>query len=233
MGTINSWGNAIADAKSAITLNAGTNTISIGSDASNNTINLASGAGAKVVQLGSTNGASSLDLKYGTADFTVASATGTSIRAENTGEVTFPLQSSFLAALSAPATNVTGNGGAYHAICNSEKYDVNSDYSTVTGDFTAPVSGKYYFSGTTYVNGCVAANQGVMQFITTINQLSIWNFRASSSSAYGLTFSVSTNMDAGDTCYLKITLYGESSNIDDVYGDGSTAFTSFSGQLLS
>lgn len=65
MATTNSWNNAIAAANSAITLNSGTNTVSISTDASATTLNIGTGAAVKTVQLGSTNTTSSTTINFG------------------------------------------------------------------------------------------------------------------------------------------------------------------------
>lgn len=65
MSTNNAWNNQIAAAKSAITLNSGTNAIDISTDASATTVNVGSGAAAKTVTVGSTNTTSSLTLNSG------------------------------------------------------------------------------------------------------------------------------------------------------------------------
>lgn len=65
MATSNSWNNQISDAKSAITLNSGTNAINISTDSSATTVNVGTGAGAKTVTVGSTNTTSGLTLNSG------------------------------------------------------------------------------------------------------------------------------------------------------------------------
>ena len=65
-GTINSWNNQIAQANSAITLNAGTNAINIGTDATNNSIGIGTGASVKTVTVGSLNTTSETTINGGT-----------------------------------------------------------------------------------------------------------------------------------------------------------------------
>jgi hypothetical protein len=83
MSTNNSWNNAISAAKSAITLNSATNTISIGSDASANTINIATGAAAKAVTFGSTTSTSALTLNSGTGGIKALGVSGVSVSNKN------------------------------------------------------------------------------------------------------------------------------------------------------
>lgn len=65
MATNNNWNNQISAAKSAITLNSGTNAISISTDSSATTVNVGTGAAAKTVTVGSTNTTSGLTLNSG------------------------------------------------------------------------------------------------------------------------------------------------------------------------
>jgi hypothetical protein len=52
----------------------------------------------------------------------------------------------FLALDSVDGTDVTGDGSDYSIIYETESYDVGSNYNTATGQFTAPVTGKYFFT---------------------------------------------------------------------------------------
>ena len=70
MATNNSWNNAISAANSAITLNSGTNTVSVSTDASATTVNIGTGAAAKTVTVGSTNTTSALTLNSGSGGIT-------------------------------------------------------------------------------------------------------------------------------------------------------------------
>ena len=76
MATNNNWNNAIAAANSAITLNSGTNAVSISSDASATTVNLATGAAVKTVSLGSTNSTSTTTVQSGSGALNVTSTNG-------------------------------------------------------------------------------------------------------------------------------------------------------------
>lgn len=233
MATNNGWNNAIAAANSAITLNSGTNAVSISTDASATTVNIATGAGSKVVTLGTTNTTSSLALKYGTADFSLASATGTTMSVLDTGEFTIPLQPAFVACLSATQNNVTGTAAAWINInANTEIYDVNGDYNNGTFTFTAPVTGKYLFGISSAIIGCTVANQIGWRVGTSNRDYSNQLFRNASSSNLGITVLVQADMDAADTALFYTLSGGESGLTDDIYGDGTTGGTYCSGYLL-
>lgn len=83
MSTNNSWNNAIAAANSAITLNSGTNTVSISTDAAATTINIGTGAAVKATTLGSTNSTSSLTLNSGSGGIKALGVSGVSVSNKN------------------------------------------------------------------------------------------------------------------------------------------------------
>lgn len=230
-GTTNPWNNQIAQSNSDITLNSGTNAVNISSDASATTVNVATGAAAKVATVGSTNGASSLALKYGTADFSLASATGNVIVALDTGEVTKPLQPAFLAYNSSIRSNQTGDGTAYTLIFDTERFDQNNDFDG-TSTFTAPVTGKYYLNVCVLTQEVTATMAATLQIITSNATYTYGNAAATAMTGnYPMQFSVLADMDAGDTATCVITLSG-GTKVVDIYGGAGDARTMFSGYLV-
>lgn len=83
MSTNNSWNNAISAAKSAITLNSGTNAVSISTDAAATTINIGTGAAAKTVAVGSTNTTSALTLNSGSGGIIASGVSGVAVANKN------------------------------------------------------------------------------------------------------------------------------------------------------
>ncbi len=83
MATNNSWNNAISAANSAITLNSGTNTVSVSTDASATTVNIATGAAAKTVTVGSTNTTSALTLNSGSGGIKAVGVASVSVANKN------------------------------------------------------------------------------------------------------------------------------------------------------
>jgi len=196
---------------------AGTN-VSISTAASAGTVNIATGAGAKVVILGSTNGASSLALKYGTADFSIASATGTVMNILDTGEMTMPLQSAFSAAIVADS-NVTGDGtnfqiGSGNAL--SEFFDQNNDFNT-NGTFTAPVTGRYLLGISLLVQSLAAANNVNLSITTSNHNFLIVNMASAFIGNNNYAATVFCDMDAGDTYTSNISVAG-GAKVIDTYG---------------
>ena len=233
MATNNSWDNSVT-AGPAITLNSGTNAINIASDASANSVNVGTGGAAKVVTVGSTNGASSLALQCGTADFTLASNTGTLMSALDTGEITMPLQPAFLA-LSADDADVTGNGTIYYLGTNTamtEVFDQNSDFNT-NGTFTAPVTGRYCFHANVAILSYAGATSLQFMLATSNRSYRLSKFLpddgASQDCVSGSAFA---DMDASDTARVSVQVSGVGADTTDLNGDGTQAYTSFSGYLV-
>lgn len=145
--------DSLTNTNTAFALNTGTGALSISNDASATTVNLGTGAAAKTVTLGSTTTTSKLDLKYGTNDFTLASATGTSVSATDGGIVTTPRNPSFFAYI-IPELNVTGDS-TIHFIGSvtsmAEAYDIGGHFFPGDGagnpaTYTIPVDGTYLFT---------------------------------------------------------------------------------------
>jgi hypothetical protein len=208
---------------------AGTN-VTISGAAAAGTVNIATGAGAKVVTLGSTNGASSLALKYGTADFTIASATGTTMSILDTGEMTMPLQSAFLAYLGSNDDNATGDGTAYilgTTTALTEVFDQNADFNT-NGTFTAPVTGRYML-GMHIDCQQLAAAMSLAGGIECSNRTFYIRNATALVGEFTYTLTVLADMDAGDTAQAFVTISG-ATKVVNIVGDGNVS-TGFYGHL--
>lgn len=205
MASQNSWNNSNAGATSATLVGS---TVNISNDAVASTVNIGSGAAAKTVTIGSTNTTSSLALKFGTADFSLASATGNVMVVQDTGEITYPLQPAFMAYSSGNLSNVTGDGTVYKIAWNSESFDRSSDFNTTTYEFTAPVDGVYYFACFLQSTGIAAAHTQQYIYMQTSNNIfyqytnSPGAFRALSNTNSAFNW-ILAYMDAGDTCYTS------------------------------
>jgi hypothetical protein len=217
----------------ALTVNSGTGVLGISTDASATTVNIATGAAAKLATLGSTNGASSLALKYGTADFSLASATGNVMVAQDTGEITKPLQPAFLASLTNITNNVTGNGTFYSVIYDNEIFDQGNNFDLGTSIFTAPIAGRYCLNATVYFSGLVAgmtdARLSIVCSNRTIHISRVNPVAVSVATLFACGNSSIVDMDAGDTAQVRVFV-GGGALVVDMFGDPGLA-NSFGGYL--
>ena len=224
--------NTITTTFAGITANGGT--VSLATDATTSTVNVGTGAGVKTVTLGSTTSTSSLALKSGTGNFSLASATGTTISGTAAGQITMPLQPAFLAYVNTTLTNVTGDSTIYTITYDTEVYDQGSNFSATT--FTAPVTGRYNFSFSTYVGYLSSSfNNGVF-FLNTSNRVyyvSQCNYGAiQSGTTVALGSNVYADMDASDTVVLQIRVSGSTKTIGVVGTDISGQVSSFFSGVL-
>ena len=229
--------NGITNTTGTVTLNSGTSVLSLSSDASATTVNLATGNAVKTVTLGSTSSTSSLALKYGTNDFTLASATGTTMSALDTGEITYPLQSAFLAYLGSTVSNVTGAGATFTigtTTALTEVFDQNSDFNT-NGTYTAPVTGRYYLTGSIQMADLTAAMSSAAIRMNTSNRLYVVGTISAgavkdASNQVGFLIDLLGDMDLGDTATLQIVIASGVGDTADCTGS-SDLLTYFCGYL--
>lgn len=136
--------------------------------------------------------------------------------AQTTGEITFPLQSAFLASGGAQ-NNVTGDGTAYTVTFTSEIFDQNNDFDG-TSTFTAPVTARYNLGAQITSNTLVAGNTTGVIAITTSNRtynlnLNIGAIR-NTANATILTVNVLADMDAADTATIVFTVSGGTKTVN-------------------
>jgi hypothetical protein len=197
----------------ALTINSGTGTIGISTDASATTCNFATGGAVKTVQLGTTNTTSATVIKSGSGNI----AMNNGLTVDSTGIMTNAVQPSFLAALSAVASNVTGNNTYYYIINDTEKYDIGNNYNNGTGIYTAPKTGKYIFYNFVYVQGCTICTGGFAAIETTARYYYVSLARAASASNFAIAENIVADMTAGDTAKFAIQAGGEAAKTDDLY----------------
>ncbi len=222
---MNSWNNTVSDA--AVTFNGGV--ISIGTDAVASAINIGT-VTARTVTIGNITGASALPLKCGTGDFTLASATGTVLKALDTGEITRSIQPAFSAYLGATVNDKTGTGTSYTLGTDAltEVFDQGGDFN-VNGTFTAPVTGRYILYGTVYLSGCtIVTTMGTSIVTSNRNYGSFGTKPAADNFQRGLC--AICDMDAADTAVCSVYSSGEAADTDDV--QGGNFFSGFAGYLF-
>lgn len=153
------------------------------------------------------------------------------------GEMTLPKQSSCLAYLSSPVLNVTGDNTAYWIVCDTEVWDLNSDYDHTTGIFTAPLKGGYFVYCNVYAQGLLAAHTARFPRIWPIGGSNIVAIGGSNLTGGTMTGSCSWNatnyikMGAGDTIQPYVRVAGSTKTVD-LYGEAVNLYTSFGVTLM-
>jgi|SRR5690606_4618061 len=230
---IDSDDTLLLDADGVLELNSSAGAISIGNDANAQAINIGTGAAARTITIGNTTGSTDLDLRCGTGDFTLASATGTIISALDSGEVRKPLQPAFLANHSVAQNNITGNGTTATINFTTEIFDQNGDYNG-TNTFTAPITGRYILTYCLLLNDPSTATHGLL-IITTSNRIYLSNSMmygniTPASGSLSLNFSQVVDMDASDTAICQIQVSGVGSDTVNAPQTGNHTF--FGGYLI-
>lgn len=149
------------------------------------------------------------------------------------GEITKPLQPSFLAYLAATATNKTGNGTTYTIGTDAltEVFDRGSDFN-VNGTFTAPVTGLYDLKAQVTVTGATIATTFVIAIVTTARTYQYTFIKAAGSQDETVAISTLADMTAANTATVTITVSGEAADTADIKG-GATLETYFAGYLVA
>ncbi len=139
---------------------------------------------------------------------------------------------SFSAYKSAPTLNVTGNSTNYPYICDTTEFNSGA-YNTTTGQFTAPVDGKYLFSVSVYMTNCTIAVQITLNVVTTANTYNMADqFRVASNQNFATNATMIAHMAAGDTAYPTVTVVGEAGDTDTIFGAANNFATSFQGSYI-
>jgi hypothetical protein len=241
MATINSWANVISSA--AVTLNGGA--VNIGSDNAANAINIGVGTTARTVGIcnsaaahtltvGSSNGAAATTIQYGTAGLSVTGGSGgQSMAITSAGQVTVPLQPVFDAYLGSGVTDVTGDGTVYTVIFDTELTDIGSNYDNTTGIFTAPVTGKYFFTSSVQATGIGAHTSAQILIVTTPKSFQgmLINPAASAGGQLNIIGSCVVSLTASDTVKITVTFSGSTKTVD--IAGSSSPTTYFSGYLIA
>lgn len=145
------------------------------------------------------------------------------------GEITQPLQPSFLAVDGTGATDVTGDGTNYSQLWPTEIYDQNNDFNSST--FTAPVSGRYLLQASVLIQNMLVTHGDRNFRITTSNRVYSTNRNYSLAETNNtMSLIVIADMDAGDTASVNITISGSTKTVDII---GNATLNFFSGTLLN
>ena len=123
------------------------------------------------------------------------------------GIITMPNQPAFLAQSASTVTmsNIGGSTNTDIAFGN-ERFDQNADYDTSTSVFTAPVTGKYFFSFQMRIDNIDSATTSYSFYIQTSNRTVSYIFDPDTGADrlyYTVAFSLLTDMDANDTAHIE------------------------------
>lgn len=205
---------------SGISVSAGAKCTITGSNVNSTNTNAITGAGTIVMStLGFDGTSSTINTTTQTGQFS------------QLGQWKAVSQPCFSAFKSANSTNATGDGTAFTVVCDTIDFDQGSNYNGSTGNFTAPVAGRYLFCGNVSTTPATGVTDCLMQVVTTNRT---WNLNRFVPTAGTTTYSGSAivNMAANDTAKLVISASGTSKTIT-VAGNASFAITAFSGMLVS
>lgn len=158
------------------------------------------------------------------------------MRVATSGEINYPLQSAFFALVPSTVGDVTGDGTSYTILPTTEIYDQNSDYNNTTGTFTAPVTGRYLFTGSLTLEGLTSGVYDCRFRIVASNRRADFFFNTAivtgGTGVLTVCGSSFMDMDASDVCNL-IVICGNGTKTVDVSGDATQATTCFGGQLMA
>ena len=150
-------------------------------------------------------------------------ATPQVINITTAGEVTLPLQSSFIATHTVAQDNATGNGTIATVNFTTEVVDRNNDYDG-TNTFTAPVSGLYSFYAQAQLVSATGASFCILNMITS-NKIYVGPFSIGTINGVIVPcVSALADMDALDTCYITIQSTGVGADTADLNSDGNSTY---------
>ncbi len=140
-------------------------------------------------------------------------------------------QPAFSAYKSSTSNNVTGDSTTYTILFDTVIFDQASNYASGTGIFTAPVTGRYFFTAAVFVNGGtnIQNNNNIFSVVTTARSYNI--YPTSQTTQVSTAITVFADMSVNDTAKITITLSDTGGKVDDVFGNASMN-TYFSGYLV-
>ena len=167
-----------------------------------------------------------VEYEHANGKLTMGTENATALTIDSIGAVNKPLQPAFLEFIT---TNETLSGlDSYTSVkYGTEIFDQNADFNTSNYTFTAPITGRYQLNATCGVSGQDDSTELILRFDASNRDLDIREFStASGGNVHMLTGSVLMDMDASDTCLMKISVASASA---EFYPERSN----FSGYLVA
>lgn len=146
------------------------------------------------------------------------------MRADVTGIINFPSQSCSQAYISAPITNVTGDGTAYTVVFDTVTVDRQSNYNSATGVFTCPRAGNYLITADVTLGNLAAGNtQGTIQVLKNGSSIVVDEFNVGVIRSPSNTTTLQANSQlqcaANDTLSISVSASGTAKVVSAAAGD--------------
>ena len=194
-----------------LTLGGTTPTLTIG-DAGAEDTKIVFDGNAQDFHIGLDDSADSLTIGLGSA-----LGTTSHMVIDATGAITKPLQPAVQAQLSGNQTNISA-GSLYTIPFATEVFDQNADYNNSTYTFTAPVTGRYFIGVQATVGGQPEEADYYQYAVQTSNRTyntTVDPDKVQSVPVYdNFNFIVLADMDASDTCIVKLLVQGSTNTFD-------------------
>jgi hypothetical protein len=148
-------------------------------------------------------------------------------------------RSAFSAYVNTTTTNTTGAGETVTVIFNTKAVDQNTNYSTSTGLFTAPVTGIYEFCWTIGLTGIISTHtSGLIQLVTTpFSNIQVWRgnpfAQFQTAGAFFISGSIILPLTATNTASMVVTISNGTQVVGFEGGAGGAAASFFSGFQLA
>src|SRR3990167_1830577 len=159
---------------------------------------------------------------------------GVGLTNNDDGSVVNTLQPCFQAQRSADVANITGAGGVYTIICDTEIKDQGGDYNATTGVLTVPVGGSYQLSTIGAVGVITPTTADDLQLTIVTSNRTYAFYMADTNdipAEYYAVLSQLCDMDANDTAYVTVAVSGMAGNTSSLRASGSQQ-TKFQGVLM-